>query len=276
MTDRVGKAIERADAEKSGTLTLEDQIQKYEKWWQGVMPAGGEARQLVRDAVHCVRTTPDLALCDTASILGGLMTCAQLGLRPGVANLGHAWLVPLKDKKGNRYAALWLGYRGFIELAYRNPRIEVITGRAVRAGELFKASYEPPALLHEPVKWGEDPGPVVGYYGSARMARGGLVFNLLDEQEAEQIRQARISGGRPSQVWRDHPEPMKIKTAIRRMWRWLPSSLEMQAVDAIDGAVRLDPDPGRRPEDASQIIDAEAVDDDRSGSDDPADGPATG
>jgi hypothetical protein len=45
---------------------------------------------------------------------------------------------------------------------------------------------------------------------------------------------------------------------MRRMWRWLPMSLEMQAVEAIDGSVRLDASPDIRPEDASQIIDSDA------------------
>lgn len=257
MTDRMGAALDKRTAEQAGTLTLEDQIQKYEQWWQAAMPTGGEAKQLVRDAVHCIRTNPDLAACSTASILGGLMTCAQLGLRPGVANLGHAWLVPLKGQ-----AALWLGYRGMIELAYRNPRVESITGRVVKEGEPFKATYEPPALLHEPAPWGKPGAVPLGYYAAARLSRGGLIFNLLDEVEAEQIRQEIVSRkGGTSKPWFTHPEPMKIKTAMRRMWRWLPSSLEMQSVDAIDGSVRLDPDPDRRPEDVSQVVDAEVVND---------------
>ena len=59
------------------------------------MPKGVEAAQLVRDALTAVRTNPKLAECEPNSVLGSLMTCAQLGLRPGV--LGHAWLLPFWD-----------------------------------------------------------------------------------------------------------------------------------------------------------------------------------
>lgn len=250
--DRVGNAIEVREAQKAARATLEQRIKQYEKWWQAAMPKGSEAAQLVRDAVHCIRTNPELAGCDIESIMGGLTTCAQLGLRPGVANLGHAWLVPLKGK-----AALWLGYRGMIDIAYRNPRIETISGRAVFENEAFKASYEPPAIAHDPVAWADLKGNPVGYYSVARMARGGLIFNTLSEAESEVIRAQQLKI-RASGPWRDHPEPMKIKTAMRRMWRWLPMSLEMQAVEAIDGSVRLDASPDIRPEDASQIIDSDA------------------
>lgn len=254
--DRTAAALATRDANTEPGSSLETRIKNYEKWWQAAMPKGGEAAQLVRDAIHCIRTTPKLAECSHDSIIGGLMTCAQLGLRPGVANLGHAWLVPLKGQ-----ASLWLGYRGMIELAYRNDRIETITGRVVREGETFRASYEPAALLHEPAGWGAPVGAPLGYYAVAHMARGGIIFSTLDEVEAERIRKDMVRAKGASSPWGEHPEPMKIKTAMRRMWRWLPMSLEMQGVDAIDGSVRLDASPDVRPEEASQVIDSEAVDD---------------
>lgn len=271
MSERVGKAIEvandTAEAEKGGTLALEKAIKSYEPWWQKAMPAGREAAQLVRDAVHCLRVTPDLARCDQRSVLGGLMTCAQLGLRPGVANLGHAWLVPLNDKNSptGKSASLWLGYRGMVELAYRNTRVETIVGRAVYANETYRSAYAPPAVTHEPVQWGEQTGPVVGYYVAAYMARGGLIFGQMDEQEAEQIRQDAIRGKKPDNPWVKHPEPMKIKTVLRRkVWKWLPLSLDGEAVEAVDGAVRLDASPDRRPEDVSVVIDSTAEEADQS------------
>ena len=79
--------------------SLSDDIKRMESSFAMAMPRGNEATQLIRDALTCLRTTPKLAECDHASVLGGLMTCAQLGLRPGVAALGHGWLLPFWNRK---------------------------------------------------------------------------------------------------------------------------------------------------------------------------------
>ena len=95
--------------------SLANQIQSMEKQFALAMPKGMEAQQLVRDALTCLRQTPDLALCTPASVLGSLMTCAQLGLRPGV--LGHAYLLPFYDKRaGGKVAQLVVGYQGWWSL----------------------------------------------------------------------------------------------------------------------------------------------------------------
>src|SRR5438105_2203656 len=75
--------------------TLAQQIRGMEEQFKLAMPRGMEAAQLIRDALTAVRTTNNLAKCEATSVLGALMTCAQLGLRPGV--LGHAWVLPFWD-----------------------------------------------------------------------------------------------------------------------------------------------------------------------------------
>ena len=121
---------------KQKPATLADQIRNMESQFQLAMPKGMEAQQLVRDALTCLRQTPKLAECTPQSVLGGLMTCSQLGLRPGV--LGHAYLLPFWDRKQNGMVAqLVVGYRGLVELAHRSGQIQSLIARTVYALSLI-------------------------------------------------------------------------------------------------------------------------------------------
>ncbi len=266
MADRMSAELQRQEtqkqAAKDGLASLEQRLSAVMPDFQQAMPQGREAIQLVRDGMHCLRTTRGLAECSPLSILGGLMTCAQLGLRPGVANLGEAWLIPYKNK-GEAHAQLVMGYRGMIKLAYQSQNVLEISGRTVREGEFFKSSYQPSKLIHEPADWDDEPGAIRGYYAATRLAGGGLVFDRWGEKAAEAHRQKIVTApGFRGGPWKDWPEEMKIKQCMRHMWRWLPTSLETEQVSAVDGSVRMDPTPTVRAEYASQIIDGTIAEDD--------------
>src|ERR1700749_4366408 len=83
-------------AEISPDTALVKSIRDMEPQYKIAMGAirGATADQLVRDAITLVRRNPDLLKCDQGSVLGGLMSFAQLGLRVGTP-LGHGWLIPM-------------------------------------------------------------------------------------------------------------------------------------------------------------------------------------
>jgi recombination protein RecT len=93
-------------------------IGKHTAEFEAALPKGVTVAQLKQDALNSLRATPKLAQAHGPTVLGALMTCAQLGLRPGVSGLGHAWLLPFKNwKEGNRLdAQLIIGYRGYVDL----------------------------------------------------------------------------------------------------------------------------------------------------------------
>lgn len=78
------------------------------------------------------------------------MTCAQLGLRPGV--LGHAWLLPFYDSKSRQQQAqLVVGYQGLVELAHRSGKIQSLIARTVYANDYFDVDYGlEDKLVHKP------------------------------------------------------------------------------------------------------------------------------
>src|SRR5688572_11756339 len=162
--------------------TLADEIRRWTPSFQAAMPRGVEATQLVRDALTALRMTPKLAECDHTTVIGALMTCAQLGLRPGV--LGHAWPLPFWDNRSRGYKAqLVIGYQGMIELAHRSGKIKSLIARTVYANDTFDVDYGlADSLIHKPNLF-EDRGDPVAYYAIAKFNSGGHAFLVMTHKE---------------------------------------------------------------------------------------------
>lgn len=222
---------------------LPAQIKKMESQFAMAMPRGMEAAQLVRDALTALRQNPQLAECDPATVLGSLMTCAQLGLRPGV--LGHAWLLPFWDTKSrSRKAQLVIGYQGLVELAHRSGRIESLIARTVHENDLFEVDYGlDDRLVHKPTMQG-DKGRPVAYYAVAKFKGGGHAFYVMNHHEMETYRDkhatAKTREGKVVGPWAQHFEGMAHKTCVRQLSKWMPKSTELATAIEADGAVRVD------------------------------------
>jgi recombination protein RecT len=272
-----GTAVEKAE---SGAPSLGQQIQQMQEQFARAMPRGAEAAQLVRDALTCLRTTPKLAQCEPTSVLGALMTCAQLGLRPGVPGLGHAWVLPFWDSRlvwldekgrertGGQRAQLIIGYQGYRELAQRSGQIATVIGRAVHANDLFELDYGvADNLVHKP-KLDGPRGEAVGYYAIVKYTSGGYAFWHMSRTDVEEHRDRFAMARKPiwrdgkktseTEIvgpWRDNFDEMAVKTAFLRLAKWMPKSTELASAIEADGTVRVDltPEPdallyGERPE----------------------------
>lgn len=245
---------------------LADDIRRMETEFQAAMPKGAEAAQLIRDAITALRTTRDLDKCDTQSVLGSLMTCAQLGLRPGV--LGHAWVLPFWNKKregrAGHSAQLIIGYQGFIELAHRSSAVASIVARQVHERDTFDVDYGiADSLVHKPYRGPEGRGNVTDYYAICKFTSGGYAFWTMTKGECERHRDQYAPRNRDQRIvgpWVSDFDAMALKTTVRMLAKYMPKSPELaQAIEA-DGAVRVDLSPDIEPAEASEHIDAEVVD----------------
>src|SRR5262245_6000224 len=81
------------------------------------LPKHVTPERLARIVLTELRRVRGLADCTPQSLFGAVMTCAQLGLEPGV--LGQAWIIPYKGE-----ATLVVGYRGLVALAWRSAQIK--------------------------------------------------------------------------------------------------------------------------------------------------------
>lgn len=239
----------------AATNTLADQIRAMEKEFQLAMPRGAEATQLIRDALTALRMTKNLAKCDASSVLGSLMTCAQLGLRPGV--LGHAWLLPFWNKKDRAYnAQLVIGYQGYIELAHRSGKIASISARTVYEGDEFDVAYGiADTLVHKPDLFGERGAPKA-YYAVVKFTNGGYSFFVMSHRDMLRYRDENATAkNREGQVfgpWVDNFEGMAHKTCVRQLAKWMPKSTELAQAIAADEGVRVDLRPNVDPAEATE------------------------
>lgn len=231
------------DPAQRGQMDLRQQVQGMGQQFQMAMPKGMEASQLVRDALTCLSATPKLAECDATSVLGGLMTCAQLGLRPAV--LGHAWLLPMWDRKtGGQKATLVIGYQGYLELAYRSNKVSKVTARIIRDGDKYTIRYgDNETLQHTPNLFGEQGAPIA-YYATAQLIPKATTFQVMSKREVEEHRDkfamAKTKTGVILGPWKDHFDAMALKTVVLRLIKTLPKSPELTAALAADGGVRVD------------------------------------
>lgn len=108
-----------------------DLVQSMQKQFEIALPKHINSERFVRIAITSIRQNPKLAKCSQESLLGALMTSAQLGLEPGI--LGQAYLIPY----GNN-VQFQIGYKGMIELLRRSGQLSDIYACEIRKNDDFQ------------------------------------------------------------------------------------------------------------------------------------------
>ena len=206
-----------------------------------MLPRHLSPERLLKVAQIAATTTPALAKCDVASLVGAIGQCAQMGLEPNTV-LGHAYLVPFntkrKDAAGNERwvnsVQVIIGYKGLIDLARRSGQIVSIAAHEVCQHDKFELVYGlDEKLVHVPAMG--DRGEIIGFYAVAKLKDGGHCFEFMSRLQVEGIRDAADKKNKyPSKVWQEHFTEMGRKTAIRRLAKYLPLSIEFQTAAALD------------------------------------------
>src|SRR5690606_38795350 len=189
--------------------------------------------RMARIALTALRTTPKLQQCSPASFLVSVISRAQLGLEVNTP-LRDAYLVPYKDT-----CQLILGHRGMMDLARRSGMVSSIYAHLVRQGDTFKVRLGlEQHIEHVP---SDDPDrdakPITHVYAVAKLKEGEPVFVVLTKAQVERYKARSMS--RNSGPWVSDEEAMILKTAVRRLFTWLPQSAELARAAAIDEAPEL-------------------------------------
>ena len=186
--------------------------------------------RMTRIALTALRATPKLQQCTPASFLGSVMSASQLGLEPNTP-LGHAYLLPYKTT-----CQLIIGYQGMIELVRRSGSVTAIYAHAVKDGDEF--DYElglNPTMRHRPSDAPDrEDRPITHVYAVAKLKDGEPVFTVLTLAQINKARARSMSS--KSGPWVTDFEAMACKTAVRRLFKWLPKSPEVATAVALDEA----------------------------------------
>ena len=212
-----------------------------------MLPKHLNAERLLKVAQIAATTTPALAKCDVASLVGAIGQCAQMGLEPNTV-LGHAYLVPFNTKRkdangGERWVnsvQVIIGYKGLIDLARRSGQIVSIAAHEVCDADRFELVYGLDEKLNHTPAMGNR-GEVIGFYAVAKLKDGGHCFEFMSRHQVETIRdgsqgfqQAKKYGKEAAHPWSAHFVEMGRKTVIRRLAKFLPLSVEFQTGVALD------------------------------------------
>lgn len=200
-------------------------LDRYKSQIAAALPSHMTPDRMARIVTTEVRKVPQLLQCNPTSLFGAVIQASQLGLEPGGA-LGHCYLIPFK-----RDVQLIIGYRGMIDLARRSGQIISIEARAVYEGDAFSYSFGlEPDLKHTPST--DAKGALTHVYAVARLKDGGIQWDVMTRSEVEAIRAQSKAGG--SGPWKTHFDEMAKKTVVRRLFKYLPVSIEIQRAVGLD------------------------------------------
>lgn len=196
--------------------------------------------RMMRIATTALRANPKLAECSQVSFLGCVLSAAQLGLEVNTP-LGQAYLIPRKNRQGAQECTIQIGYQGFMDLARRSGEVAAIYAEAVYPGDVFE--YElglEKKLRHKPSEDdGRESKRLTHVYAVAKLKNGEALFQVLTWSQVERYRKRGASGGGTSTPWDTDYEAMAKKTAIRRLFTWIPKSAEMASASALDESAEL-------------------------------------
>jgi len=203
-----------------------------------VLPKHVSPDRMLKIALGALRTTPKLMEARTDTLLGAIIQCAQLGLEPNTP-LGHAYLIPFQNRNKNlTEVQIVFGYKGLIDLARRSGQIISISAHEVREFDDFSYEYGlDEKLVHRP-SMGER-GRVIAFYAVAKLVGGGYAFEVMSAQDVNNIRDAsqnyKFARDKATTVWGQHYVEMGRKTVLRRLFKFLPVSIELASAVTMDG-----------------------------------------
>lgn len=247
-------ADEREEKERVASMRPKEQIAYFLSKKKGeiaaMLPAHLNPERLLKVAQIAATTTPALLKCDVASLVGAIGQCAQMGLEPNTV-LGHAYLVPFNTKRKDpdtgeerwvNSVQVIVGYKGLIDLARRSGQIVSIAAHEVCEHDHFELVYGlEERLTHRPALTNR--GEVIGFYAVAQLVGGGHAFEWMSREQVEKVRdgsqgwqQAVKYKAQDRHPWHVHFTEMGRKTAIRRLAKYLPLSIEFAKAAALDEA----------------------------------------
>lgn len=160
--------------------------------------------------------------------LAALLDAARLGLEPGSEQY---YLTPRKVKGQLEILGI-VGYQGYIELMYRAGAISSIVADVVRENDIYQYRrgidevplHEYPSFAAE-----SDRGALKGVYAYARMKDGAVSRVVeLGRDDIARIKKSSQGSDSPYSPWKNFEAAMWLKSSIRQLQKWVPTSAHIR------------------------------------------------
>lgn len=206
-----------------------------------IAPPALNPERLMYVAYTAIVMNPKLLQCSKESLLAGVVESVKLGLHLG-GPMQEAHLIPY----GNT-ATLVVGYMGYRSLIDRSGSVKSLHPYAVHNGWRPRGESgtpdefdfwlgDEPRIIHKPRNaFPQRKEELAAVYAVAHLKGGGKQFEVLMPEEIEAHRNR--SRAKDNGPWVTDYVPMALKTAIRKIAKYLPKATLPQGVGA---AIEID------------------------------------
>jgi len=192
-----------------------------------LLPTHVNCNRFIKSAFLAISREPKLLECTQKSLITAVINAAELGLDFTPAK-GHAYLIAFKQT-----ATFMPGYRGMIDLAKRSGTVSKIEAHIVHEKDEFSIEYGlTPKLVHKPQITGA-PGNVLGAYAIAWFKDDEPQYEFMTKDQLDGIRRR----AKTDLIWSSDYIEMCRKTAVRRLFKYLPSSPDLDKAMAFDNQI---------------------------------------
>ncbi len=224
----------KAGVKASPYKTINDILKRMAPEIQRTLPNHMDVDRMAKIAVAEMRKNPKLLQASQVSLLGAIMTAAQLGLEPGA--LGQAYIIPYYNSKTkSTEVQLQIGYKGLLDLARRSGEIASISAHVVYANDEFDVEYGLDEKLKHVPNIDEEHGEFRAVYAIATLKSGEKQSIVMTKSDVERMRSRSKSPN--DGPWVSDYDAMAKKTALKQLCKYLPASVEIRKAIVVDGTV---------------------------------------
>lgn len=215
------------------------QLGKYERTVAELLGTkyGISPQEFMVKALNAVKKTPDLLKCTPQSLFGSILYFAEVGL-PFNTPEGFGYILPFQNK-GITEATPIIGYKGLIEMAYRNTKVKSLRIQSVYEKDEFDYEYGTQEFIrHKPCREG-DRGKLTAVYAIAHVEGIAPLFVVVHKPELDKIQKLAKSGNSQYSPYNNGTDVfniMQAKVAIKLLFKTLPKTDN----DALLKALELD------------------------------------
>lgn len=234
--------LQKEGKKNDAIANMRTMLFSQEKAFKATLPKHIDFGRFCRIVLNAMTSTSKLLECDPNSFLLSVMRAAQLGLEPD-GLMGQAYLIPY-----GKNVQLQIGYKGYITLARQSGEISFITAEAVHENDDFDLNIFATPRFSPYLKG--DRGELLGFIAVARFKDESFQYVFMTKDEVDTIRdktqawKQALSDARydnqgnitkfvnkwnkevDSVPWFHHYNEMAKKTAIRRLAKYLPLSVQ--------------------------------------------------
>lgn len=213
--------------QQTGLVQLNGLLERAKTQIALALPKHLTPERMIRMAMTLYGKSDQLKKCDLTTILACVIQSSELGLELS-SPLGHAFMVPYGTT-----ATFQIGYKGYMELAFRSGKVSAMPMRTVYANDVFKVRYgTDQKIIHEPAI--KSRGEVIGYYAAIYLKDGGRDFEWMSVEDIAEHQKHYVKNKRTDSPWNTARDAMAMKTCVRMLAKRMPVSTEWNRAASID------------------------------------------